>query len=67
MSSGSLCVVACVRTAFLSILLGKYPEGGLQDLTVVRVVFLSFFFFLLKDNCVTESCCFLSNLNMDQP
>ena len=44
MSSGSLCVVACVRTAFLSILLGKYPEGGLQDLTVVRVVFLFFFF-----------------------
>ena len=31
---------------------------------------LSFFFsfyFLLKDNCFTEFCCFLSNLNMNQP
>ena len=30
----------------------------------------SFFFnlyFLLKDNCFTEFCCFLSNLNMNQP
>ena len=24
-------------------------------------------FFLLKDNCFTEFCCFLSNLNMNQP
>ena len=24
-------------------------------------------FFLLKDNCFTELCCFLSNLNMNQP
>ena len=23
--------------------------------------------FLLKDNCFTEFCCFLSNLNMNQP
>ena len=35
-------------------------------------VFLSFSFFfyylfLLKDNCFTEFCCFLSNLNMNQP
>ena len=32
--------------------------------------FLSFsfkFIFLLKDNCFTEFCCFLSNLNMNQP
>ena len=35
MSSGSLHVVACVRTAFLLILLGKYPEGALQDLTQI--------------------------------
>ena len=28
----------------------------------------SFFFnLLLKDNCFTEFCCFLSNLNMNQP
>ena len=26
-----------------------------------------FFFFPLKDNCFTEFCCFLSNLNMNQP
>ena len=25
-----------------------------------------FLFFLLKDNCFTEFCCFLSNLNMNQ-
>ena len=24
-------------------------------------------FFFLKDNCFTEFCCFLSNLNMNQP
>ena len=24
-------------------------------------------FFLLKNNCFTEFCCFLSNLNMNQP
>ena len=29
--------------------------------------FYSFNFFLLKDNCFTEFCCFLSNLNMNQP
>ena len=28
---------------------------------------ISFFFFLLKDNSFTEFCCFLSNLNMNQP
>ena len=29
----------------------------------------SFFliYFLLKDNCFTEFCCFQSNLNMNQP
>ena len=26
-----------------------------------------FYLFLLKDNCCTEFCCFLSNLNMNQP
>ena len=32
-------------------------------------VFIAFFsfYFLLKDNCFTEFCCFLSNLNMNQP
>ena len=29
------------------------------------VSFFSFFF--LKDNCFTEFCCFLSNINMNQP
>ena len=28
--------------------------------------FLLKFIFLLKDNCFTEFCCFLSNLNMNQ-
>ena len=32
--------------------------------------FLNYYFliyFLLKDNCFTEFCCFVSNLNMNQP
>ena len=29
--------------------------------------FFKQFIFLLKDNCFTEFCCFLSNLNMNQP
>ena len=28
---------------------------------------MGFFFFLLNNNCFTEFCCFLSNLNMNQP
>ena len=30
-------------------------------------MFFFSFFFLLKDNCFTEFCCFLSNLNTNQP
>ena len=31
-------------------------------------ILLSFFiYFLFKDDCFTEICCFLSNLNMNQP
>ena len=34
----------------------------------VHGTFLFFLiYFLLKDNCFTEFCCFLSNLNMNQP
>ena len=29
--------------------------------------FKNFIYFLLKDNCFTEFCCFLSNINMTQP
>ena len=29
--------------------------------------FKNLFTFQLKDNCFTEFCCFLSNLNMNQP
>jgi len=29
--------------------------------------FLKFLYYLLKDNCFTEFCCFLSYLNMNQP
>ena len=29
--------------------------------------FFKLIYFLLKDNCFTEFCCFLSNLNMNQP
>ena len=36
----------------------------------IEVMFMVSFFqtyFLLKDNCFIEFCCFLSNLNMNQP
>ena len=38
----------------------------------ISICFFPFFLFpfsflLLKDNCFTEFCCFLSNLNMNQP
>ena len=29
--------------------------------------FKKLIYFLLKDNCFTECCCFLSNFNMNQP
>ena len=38
------------------------------DLAGLGTTFLNFFrfiYFLLKDNCFTEFCCFLSNLNMN--
>ena len=40
-----------------SVYLGKSP----------RINYFFKFIFLLKDNCFTEFCCFLSNLNMNQP
>jgi len=46
------------------------PSKSLGHLHFSRKeAFLSFFklIFLLKDNCFTEFCCFLSNLNMNQP
>ena len=33
--------------------------------TVSLVVFFKLIYFLLKDNCFTEFCCFMSNLNMN--
>ena len=33
----------------------------------LKILYLKKFSFLLKDNCFTEFCCFLSNLNMNQP
>ena len=33
----------------------------------ITICFLNFTYFLLKDNCFTEFCCLLSNLNMNQP
>ena len=38
----------------------------LYDLFSV-IFFKKFIYFLLKDNCFTEFCCFLSNLNVNQP
>ena len=33
----------------------------------IKGIFLKLIYFLLKDNCFTEFCHFLSNLNMNQP
>ena len=50
---------------------GDIPDPGIKSAFPVSPAlaggFFFFFFFLLKDNCFTEFCCFLSNLNMDQP
>ena len=35
--------------------------------TYLKEDFKRLYFFFLKDNCFTEFCCFLSNLNMNQP
>ena len=50
---------------------------SLEGLAYVALFWASFFFFfysiflkvyfLLKDNCFTEFCCFPLNLNMNQP
>ena len=32
-----------------------------------RTLFFLIYLFFMKDNCVTEFCCFLSNFNMNQP
>ncbi|MES7586305.1 hypothetical protein U6P61_12205, partial [Cutibacterium acnes] len=41
------------------------PENN-QSLSTFFFFSFIFFIFLLKDNCLTEFCCFLSNLNMNQ-
>jgi len=53
-----------------------FHERG-SDIAIQQRTFLGFFllyiffkfvyFFLLKSNCFTEFCCFLSNLNINQP
>ena len=39
----------------------------IKDLNMYFFHDLFLFIFLLKDNCFTEFCCFLSNLSMNQP
>ena len=39
----------------------------LTSFSVVCLAFVFNLFFLLKDDCSTEFCCFLSNLNVNQP
>ena len=38
-----------------------------SDTTEPACLLFLIFFFFLKDNCFTELCCFLPNLNMNQP
>ena len=42
------------------------PKGIWKEMTP-ELKLLKFIYFLLKDNCFTEFCCFLPNLNMNQP
>ena len=36
-------------------------------LKLAVMIFFKFIYLLLKDNCFTKFCCFVSNLNMNQP
>ena len=54
----------------LKFIVHPLSPNGLESRFTEFKKFLSFFFlfiFLLKDNCVTKFCCFLLNLNMNQP
>ena len=42
-------------------------EKQCLKLNYIIFFFLKFIYFLLKDNCFTEFCCFLTNLDMNQP
>ena len=44
--------------------LGRSPGGG-HGTPLQYSFFKKLIYFLLKDNCFTEFCCFLSNLNMN--
>ena len=56
-----LCVIFCPISHPL-------PEITILLSLVFNIPLLFFLFiFLLKDNCFTEFCCFLSNLSMNQP
>ena len=44
--------------------LGRSPGGGHGN-PLQYSFFKKLIYFLLKDNCFTEFCCFLSNLNMN--
>ena len=50
---------------------GRTVGHDWSDLAVAKLLYFDYcipilFFFLLKDKCFTEFCCFLSNLNMNQ-
>ena len=46
----------------------SYTERWCKSIYQIFIIKYQFFFiFLLQDNCFTEFCCFLSNLNMNQP
>ena len=51
---------------------GLHPMPGGKNsecfpLGFITSYFFGYVYFLLKDNCFTEFCCFLSNLNVNQP
>ena len=50
---------SCFSFITLKDIYNKYLDVGF--------IFFPLFIFLLKDSCFTEFCCFLSNLNMNQP
>ena len=55
--------VRCILNTLTSLLAGNRDMCYFS----LSLFFKLTFFFLLKDNCFTDFCCFLSNLNMNQP
>ena len=50
------------RRSSISAIQSQLPRFEVQE-----IPFMENFYFLIEDNCFTEFCCFLSNINITQP